>query len=435
MAISQFLVISNRGDTLLLRRLRGDCVGGSAEEFYSSVTERSDGAAPIFRRSGMVYYYIRRSGLYFVATTSFDMPPSFVFELINRIIGTFKDFCGVLSEESLKRNFVLAYELLDEMLDFGYVQCTNASQLKQKVYNVAVVPKVLARPSNPLRVAGSANPKTVPSTVSQRPLAAKHSRSSEIFVDVLEKMSVVLGSNDTYKSMTIEGQIQIKSFLQGHPPVRIALNEGLIINNRRAKTTSAPVLDFCSFHQSVATSDFEKSRILAITPPEGEFTLMSYRISGGATLPFKVKASVETTSESANLTINLYCSMPQHLLSNVNVKCTLPSFVRSASLNMITHHPGQTAEYNQREQAISWVIKRFRGCTGMILKASVSLEPQKTKVSKREFGPINVTFEAPMYSASNVHVRYMRIMQSQAAVPAYRWVRYITTSSSYLYRF
>lgn len=71
----------------------------------------------------------------------------------------------------------------------------------------------------------------------------------------------------------------------------------------------------------------------------------------------------------------------------------------------------------------------------MILKASVSLEPQKTKVSKREFGPINVTFEAPMYSASNVHVRYMRIMQSQAAVPAYRWVRYITTSSSYLYRF
>lgn len=42
---------------------------------------------------------------------------------------------------------MLAYELLDEMLDFGYVQCTNASQLKQKVYNVAVVPKVLARPS------------------------------------------------------------------------------------------------------------------------------------------------------------------------------------------------------------------------------------------------------------------------------------------------
>lgn len=151
-----------------------------------------------------------------------------------------------------------------------------------------------------MRVAGSANPKTVPSTVSQRPLAAKHSRFSEIFVDVLEKMSVVLGSNDTYKSMTIEGQIQIKSFLQGHPLVRIALNEGLIINNRRAKTTSAPVLDLCSFHQSVDTRDFEKSRILAITPPEGEFTLMSYRISGGATLPFKVKASVETISESVS---------------------------------------------------------------------------------------------------------------------------------------
>ena len=43
-------------------------------------------------------------------------------ELLNRIARVIKDYCGVLSEESIRKNFILVYELLDEMLDFGYVQ-------------------------------------------------------------------------------------------------------------------------------------------------------------------------------------------------------------------------------------------------------------------------------------------------------------------------
>jgi AP-4 complex subunit mu-1 len=30
-----------------------------------------------------------------------------------------KDYCGILTEESIRVNFVLIYELLDEALDFG----------------------------------------------------------------------------------------------------------------------------------------------------------------------------------------------------------------------------------------------------------------------------------------------------------------------------
>ena len=32
-----------------------------------------------------------------------------------------KDYCGVLTEESIRLNFVLIYELLDEVIDFGCV--------------------------------------------------------------------------------------------------------------------------------------------------------------------------------------------------------------------------------------------------------------------------------------------------------------------------
>ena len=41
-----------------------------------------------------------------------------------------KDFCGVLSEEAMRKNFILIYELLDEVIDFGYPQLTSVEILK-----------------------------------------------------------------------------------------------------------------------------------------------------------------------------------------------------------------------------------------------------------------------------------------------------------------
>ena len=45
-----------------------------------------------------------------------------IIELLNRISKVIKDYCGVLSEEAIRKNFILVYELLDEILDYGYPQ-------------------------------------------------------------------------------------------------------------------------------------------------------------------------------------------------------------------------------------------------------------------------------------------------------------------------
>jgi len=58
-------------------------------------------------------------GLLFLATTRRNVAPSVVLELLSRIAAVLKDYCGVLNEETLRKNFILAYELLDEMIDFG----------------------------------------------------------------------------------------------------------------------------------------------------------------------------------------------------------------------------------------------------------------------------------------------------------------------------
>ena len=73
-----------------------------------------------------------------------------------------QDYCGTLSEDSLRKNFILVYELLDEMIDYGcapwlmnaqpralgadshatcsYAQSTSTEALKAAVFNDPVTP-------------------------------------------------------------------------------------------------------------------------------------------------------------------------------------------------------------------------------------------------------------------------------------------------------
>ncbi len=39
---------------------------------------------------------------------------------LNRLENLIKDFCGSVSEDAIRSNFILIYELLNEIVDFGY---------------------------------------------------------------------------------------------------------------------------------------------------------------------------------------------------------------------------------------------------------------------------------------------------------------------------
>ena len=49
----------------------------------------------------------------------------------------FTEYFKELEEESIRDNFVIIYELLDEMMDFGYPQTTESKILQELVYTFA----------------------------------------------------------------------------------------------------------------------------------------------------------------------------------------------------------------------------------------------------------------------------------------------------------
>ena len=112
-------ILSSRGDILVNSDLRQDISKNSTEVFFTTLKLKEQ-VKPIFNIEGVNYIYLERANTYIVATSWFNICPSLIFEYLNKMYNVFTDFLGEYSEKMIRKNFVLVYEIINEMMDFGY---------------------------------------------------------------------------------------------------------------------------------------------------------------------------------------------------------------------------------------------------------------------------------------------------------------------------
>eukprot|EP00823_Brevimastigomonas_motovehiculus_P009075 TRINITY_DN8755_c0_g1_i1.p1 TRINITY_DN8755_c0_g1~~TRINITY_DN8755_c0_g1_i1.p1 ORF type:complete len:449 (-),score=68.84 TRINITY_DN8755_c0_g1_i1:111-1457(-) len=440
--VSQLFVLSPRGDCIISRDFRYDVPRSSSEIFFRNVKfwkGKQQDAPPIFNLDGINYCYIKKNGLYFLCTSKFNLSPCYVIEFLTRLTKLFKDYCGVLSEESIRTNFILIYELLDEILDFGYVQGTSTESVKSYVFNEPVVLEKETSSLSSFKLP-ELNPKTTPSTAVDKPISFgdKKGKKNEIFVDVYERINITFNSNGYILNSSIDGTIQLKSYLAGNPELKLALNEELVVgkpSSSSQNTYGAVTIDDCNFHECVKLGSFDTQRVLTFLPPDGEFVLMNYRVTGEFRAPFRIFPFFELVSPyKVELIIKIRADIPDSSYGgNVIVTCPVPKATTGVSCELATGVVGQTAEYDAKERKVLWKIKKFKGGTEQTVRAKITLGSAHNATVRKELGPISMQFEIPMYNPSNVQVRYLRIMENKNYNP-YRWVRYVTRSQSYVCR-
>ena len=54
-------------------------------------------------------------------------------------------------------------------------------------------------------------------------------RKSQLFVDILERLDVVLDGQSRILKSSVHGRINMRNFLAGSPHIRMALNENLVV--------------------------------------------------------------------------------------------------------------------------------------------------------------------------------------------------------------
>jgi len=139
-------------------------------------------------------------------------------------------------------------------------------------------------------------------------------RKNEVFLDVIESVNMLVrkqlsflayilltitlpkvNAQGTVVRSEILGAIKMKCYLSGMPELRLGLNDKVMFESTgRTSRGKAIEMEDVKFHQCVRLSRFENDRTISFIPPDGEFELMSYRLSAPVKPLIWVEAQVES---------------------------------------------------------------------------------------------------------------------------------------------
>lgn len=142
--ISAFFIFNQKGEVLISRLYRTDFKRSIADVFRIQVVSNSDVRSPIITLGSTSFFHVRINSLYVVAVTKNNANAALVFEFCYRFINICKSYFGKIDEESVKNNFVLIYELIDEINDFGYPQNSEIDTLKSYITTESIVSTAFA---------------------------------------------------------------------------------------------------------------------------------------------------------------------------------------------------------------------------------------------------------------------------------------------------
>ena len=242
-------------------------------------------------------FHVRNDPLIFAAATQREISPLKVMEFLSHFVDVCVEYFGKeLTEDEIKDNAVIIYQLLGEMLDGGIPYLTETNILKE----IIAPPRLLTRMANALRIGSQVSdslPDSASSNIPWRRSSARYA-NNEMYIDMIEELDVTIDNNGMMTNIGIYGQVMANCKLSGMPDLSI-------------KFKNPQLLEDCRFHPCVRYLKYASERIVSFVPPDGGFKLMSYKISRNATksiqhntiLPFYVKPQITYSTDSGRISI------------------------------------------------------------------------------------------------------------------------------------
>lgn len=350
-------------------------------------------------------------------------------------------FFTEVCEESIRDNFVVIYELLDEMMDFGYPQITDPGILKEFVTQKSH--KLAARKSADFL-------KDVTRAISWRKEGIVHSKN-EIFVDVIEKVNLMINTSGNVLRSEVVGSVHCKSMLSGMPEIRLGLNDRVQFNRPEDGTStrgtdgsgggsssgngygfgSTVNIEDVNFHQCVRLNHFEQERAISFVPPDGEFDLMTYRVETPIRPLFWVEATISVHEHSRfDIVITLKSQFRANSAANdVVVSIPVPADAHTPRYKSTIGK----CSYVPDKNTIEWRTKTFPGGAAHVLRAQLALASLSSEDRAITHKPISIKFEIPYFTVSGFQLTYMKVFE-KSGYKAIPWIRYITRSGEYQIR-
>ncbi|KAJ3187026.1 AP-3 complex subunit mu-2 [Gaertneriomyces sp. JEL0708] len=345
-----------------------------------------------------------------------DTPPASVLHFLHRTIDLFIWYFGALNETIVKDNFVIIYELLEELLDYGTPYVTSGHLLRALI----PPPSLLSTLTNSLAInlpsASNSSPFSSTSSdlsltnslVPWRPAGLKYAQN-EVFFDIAETLDCILDRRGGLVFGEVKGEMIGRTKLSGMPELVIRMS------GRRDVLENGGV----GLHPCVRISRFEKDGTLSFIPPDGAFTLLTYvsTLSSHQQLPFSLHPQLILKKSHGTIKITF---SPR--ISGVNSKTQIENLAMSLTLpgNVIGFRGDATCgkvEFDQISKELRWTVNRPTTSqqgngyshTPVTLTGTLSMSP--TDLPPKATLTLFLDFKIAHYTFTGLGIRDVQVLQ------------------------
>lgn len=140
-----------------------------------------------------------------MAACKHETQPLFVIEFLHRVVDTFDDYFTECTESIIKENFVVVYELLDEMLDNGFPLATESNILKELIKPPNILRTIANTVTGKSNVSGTL-PSGQLSAIPWRRSGVKYT-NNEAYFDVVEEVDAIIDKAGQTVFAEIQGYV------------------------------------------------------------------------------------------------------------------------------------------------------------------------------------------------------------------------------------
>ncbi|CAF3027803.1 unnamed protein product [Rotaria socialis] len=206
--IHSLFIINASGDVFMEKHWK-TVVGKSICDYFfeaQSKCANAEDVPPVIATPHHYLINIFRNNLYFVAVLTNEIAPLFVIEFLHRIVEVFEDYFTECTETSLKDNYVIVYELLDEMLDSGLPLATETNILKELIKPPNIFRKVANLVTGDSTNISNVLPSSQLSNIPWRRMGVKYT-NNESYFDLIEEIDAIIDRNGATVMCEIQGYV------------------------------------------------------------------------------------------------------------------------------------------------------------------------------------------------------------------------------------
>lgn len=379
---------------------------------------------PVVSTSKYYLISIYREGSFLLATSNGETPPLVTIEFLHRVFDIFQEYFGVVEDTTIKENFATVYQLLEEMMDYGYPLTTEPNALKAMISPPSVISRLAAATTGQSTISDILPDGTI-SNMPWRKTGVKYS-NNEIYIDIIEEIDALIDKNGQTVSAEVSGNVIVNCRLSGVPDLCLSFND-------------PEVLDDCSFHPCVRYNRYEKDKVVSFVPPDGQFELMRYRVKTqiNAMAPCYCQPQVSFEYANNHGSISVLVGLRQSsslilpnkaaltLVEDVVVVIPFSRSVRTANLTVSTG----TFLYDEATKVAKWTIGKLAKDKTPQLNGTIVLQPNS---NAEEMPPIQMQWRVPMATVSGIGISSLQLTNERYR--PYKGVRVITKSGKFQIR-